>query len=78
MCGTVAEGNNNVLKIKQRGLWNSTCNFQVLCSYRKILEIGECNGSALVFRKTTRRYTTISIQIPINLYTGPASVVGQT
>ena len=37
----VAQGNNKVLSIKQRGLRIGTWNFQGLCSDRKALEIGE-------------------------------------
>ena len=37
----VAEGNNKVLNIKQRGLTIGSQNFQGLCSGRKALEIGE-------------------------------------
>ena len=36
----VAEGNKNVLNIKQIGLRVCTWNFQGLCSDRKALEIG--------------------------------------
>ena len=38
---------------------------------------GKARAVELVFRNTTIQYTTHSVQIPVDLYTGPASVVGQ-
>ena len=61
----------------QASVWWSKDAYTHGVPHHKLSRSSHINGSALVFRNTTRQYTTISIQIPVDSYTGPVSVVGQ-